>query len=262
MTPTDFDGFVYLITNIATGKAYVGRKYIWVERKGKARKESNWRSYFGSSKDLLADVALLGEAAFKREILLWCPSKFQTNFSEVEEQFKREVLTAKLPDGTPAFYNRNIMSRYYARTLESYQNPVTRAKMSASQKAKAPASDETRAKISKAMAGRSLDPNHKQRISASLTGKGKSDDHRAKLSLARKQELVEKGPRAHTPESRAKIGRANSRISDADKATLRDRVDAGETLETIAIVFGVSREAVRRAVKAEGIDYKHPRYRR
>ena len=46
----DFFGFVYRITNLQTGKKYIGRKYFYQFRKprGKSRKvksESDWKKY-------------------------------------------------------------------------------------------------------------------------------------------------------------------------------------------------------------------------
>ena len=50
----DFFGFVYRITNLQSGKQYIGRKYFYQFRKprGKSRKvksESDWKKYYGSS---------------------------------------------------------------------------------------------------------------------------------------------------------------------------------------------------------------------
>jgi hypothetical protein len=35
------------------------------------------------------------------------------NYAELEMQVKCDVLTAKLPDGSDAYYNANIMSRFF-----------------------------------------------------------------------------------------------------------------------------------------------------
>ena len=129
INPLDYEGFVYLITNNVTGKAYVGRKYIYRFSKGKIVGESDWRTYWGSCKPLIADIKELGAENFTREILRFCITKADTNFAETEEQFKREVLTACLSNGDRAYYNNNIMSRYFARSPESYE--AAREKQSA-----------------------------------------------------------------------------------------------------------------------------------
>lgn len=119
--PKDAVGFTYLITNI-TGKAYVGKKSLWshrtkkvVGRKNRKHtiKESDWRTYFGSNEFLLEDVETLGEDCFTREILDWYYTKKDLTYGEVEQQFKRDVLRAKLPDGCPAYYNRNILGKFF-----------------------------------------------------------------------------------------------------------------------------------------------------
>ena len=40
----------------------------------------------------------------------------KTNFAETEALFKYKVLTAKLDDGTPMYYNDNILGRYFKST--------------------------------------------------------------------------------------------------------------------------------------------------
>ena len=69
-----FFGFVYRITNLQSGKQYIGRKYFTQRRKprgGKRRvtSESDWKKYYGSSDELKADRKLLGNGLFKREII-------------------------------------------------------------------------------------------------------------------------------------------------------------------------------------------------
>jgi hypothetical protein len=60
----DSYGFVYLIECLLTGKKYLGRKYFWQFRtpKGKKRRaksESDWKNYYGSSKSLKDDINLM-----------------------------------------------------------------------------------------------------------------------------------------------------------------------------------------------------------
>lgn len=92
-----FAGFVYLITNTVTGKKYVGRKYFERVRKqrGKkrrARSESDWKNYYSSSEKLKTEVEEVGKSMFKREILSIHVTRGMVNFSEIVEQFNRNVL--------------------------------------------------------------------------------------------------------------------------------------------------------------------------
>jgi len=111
-------GFVYLITNLQSGKKYIGRKYFWQKRKPRGGKrrvttESDWKRYYGSSEELKGDRKLLGNTCFKREIISIHESPGKVNFEETRQLFLNNVLTEGLTDGTPAYYNSNILGRYY-----------------------------------------------------------------------------------------------------------------------------------------------------
>lgn len=113
--PEDIIGFVYLITNLTTGRKYIGKKLAQFKRtkpplKGKKRKrkstvESDWRDYWGSSESLQADVAALGPEQFTREIIYYCKSRSELSYLEAKEQFDRCVLE------TDDYYNGIINVR-------------------------------------------------------------------------------------------------------------------------------------------------------
>ena len=113
----DFFGFVYRITNLQSGKQYIGRKYFYQKRKprgGKRRvtSESDWKRYYGSSEELNSDRKLLGNSAFKREILSLHTRLGDVNFEETKQLFLHNVLTETLDGKTPLYYNSNILGRY------------------------------------------------------------------------------------------------------------------------------------------------------
>ena len=113
----DFFGFVYRITNLQNGRKYIGRKYFTQRRKlrGSRRKrtsESDWKAYYGSSKELTADRKLLGSSCFKREIISLHRTKGQVNFEETKQLFLNNVLTETVDGKTPLYYNSNILGRY------------------------------------------------------------------------------------------------------------------------------------------------------
>jgi hypothetical protein len=113
--PEDCEAFVYLITNLTNDRKYVGKKLAKFKttkpplkgKKNKRRgyKESDWRTYWGSSDHLNNDVAELGEEKFKREILYYCPSRGVASYIEAREQFERRVLE------TDDYYNGIINVR-------------------------------------------------------------------------------------------------------------------------------------------------------
>ena len=113
--PEDCEAFVYLITNLINHKKYVGKKLAKFKttkkplkgKKNKRRgtKESDWKTYWGSSAQLIDDVEKLGEHRFTREILHYCPSRGVASYLEAQEQFERKVLE------TDEYYNGIINVR-------------------------------------------------------------------------------------------------------------------------------------------------------
>jgi len=113
----DYFGFVYHIHCNKTGRSYIGRKYFWSFRtpKGKSRKvkgESDWKNYYGSCPELKTDVKLWGKASCNRTILSLHRTKGQCNYEETRQLFLNNVLKESLDDGTPMYYNSNILGRY------------------------------------------------------------------------------------------------------------------------------------------------------
>jgi len=113
--PDEYEGFVYLITNLIDNRKYIGKKLAKFKttkpplkgKKNKRRgfKESDWRDYWGSSDRLLEDVATLGKDNFTREILYFCKSRAEMSYIEAKEQFDRRVLE------TDDYYNGIINVR-------------------------------------------------------------------------------------------------------------------------------------------------------
>jgi len=105
--PEDYDhkdvyGFVYMITNRATGRMYIGKKFFWskktlpITKTRKRRKrllvESDWKNYYGSNVHLKEEVDTQGHEMFHREILHLCKTKGECAYLEAKEQFARDVL--------------------------------------------------------------------------------------------------------------------------------------------------------------------------
>ena len=99
---SDYVGFVYCITELDTGKKYIGKKFFWSTRKlpplkGQKRrrtvkKQSDWMKYYGSSEELKLLVETKGGDAYHREILRLCKTKGECSYYEAKEQFDRDVL--------------------------------------------------------------------------------------------------------------------------------------------------------------------------
>jgi hypothetical protein len=121
--PPKVFGFVYLITNLESGRMYIGRKYA-TKKVGKVRKgirrtkrvESDWQDYTGSSDELNADILRLGHKQFRREVLAFGYSKGEVNFAESFLQFALGALE------TDRFYNYTILHKYHKSNVSRYQS--------------------------------------------------------------------------------------------------------------------------------------------
>ena len=108
-------GFIYVITNKATGKKYIGKKQIksvkkMAPLKGKKNKrhkeiETDWKDYTSSSNDVNEDIKKFGKENFSFEIIRLCDSKFELAYYEAKLQFDNDVLL------TDKFYNGIINCR-------------------------------------------------------------------------------------------------------------------------------------------------------
>ena len=131
-------GFIYKITNIETGKFYIGKKQlisvtnkklgkkelIKIREERKANKvqgklpstkevktEGNWINYWGSCKPLLEEVKQLGKEKFKREIIQLAYNTKQLSYFEVMYQITENVLHRD------DCYNDNISGKYFKKDL-------------------------------------------------------------------------------------------------------------------------------------------------
>lgn len=113
--------FVYCITNLVSSKRYFGKKRLHFSRKKKIKgrvnrkivvKESDWKTYWGSSEELLSEIERLGSSNFRREILRCCKSLSEASYYELKYQMEHDVLL--YPD---KFYNAYVGCRISRRQL-------------------------------------------------------------------------------------------------------------------------------------------------
>ena len=126
----DYYGFVYRITNTTNEKSYIGRKYFVQKRKPKGGKrrvtsESDWKRYFGSSDELKQDIKRIGRSSFRREILSLHKTLGKVNYEETKQLFIHNVLMEALDDGTPKYYNSNILGRYMRKDYGNFETNST-----------------------------------------------------------------------------------------------------------------------------------------
>jgi hypothetical protein len=129
--PENSVGFVYKITHKESKRYYIGKKILFnntkqnltkkdlLEQTGRGRKptkkivtkESNWKDYWGSSKEFLNYVKTEGKDKFKREILEVSFNKKHQTYTELKYLFKYDVLTDILS------FNDNISGKYFRKDL-------------------------------------------------------------------------------------------------------------------------------------------------
>tara|TARA_Y100001958_G_C21191487_1_gene519583 strand:- start:851 stop:1252 length:402 start_codon:yes stop_codon:yes gene_type:complete len=121
LTPEEYQGFVYQITELHTNKKYIGKKNFWKpkilpvnktrKRRVRTRVESDWKTYFSSSSQIQKLVEESGEEKFKREILKLCKTKGEMSYYEAKLQFENNVLFRD------DYYNEFIGCRVHSKHL-------------------------------------------------------------------------------------------------------------------------------------------------
>jgi len=108
-------GFIYIITQLSTGKRYIGRKLLTKAStkttkgiKKKIRKDSGWIDYWSSSPKIKAWIDEAGGTAdFTKEILIFVSSKGSMSYCEELALYTMGVLESDL------WLNDNIRSKVY-----------------------------------------------------------------------------------------------------------------------------------------------------
>jgi len=128
-TPEEYQGFVYQITELDTGKMYIGKKNFWKpkilpknskrSRRVRTRVESDWRTYFGSSEEVKLLIEKKGEENYKREILRLCQTKGEMSYYEAKLQFEKDVLLSN------EYYNNFIGCKIHSRHLPKNLSDTT-----------------------------------------------------------------------------------------------------------------------------------------
>ena len=98
----NYIGFVYEVYDKEAKMKYIGKKKFWSKvtkpplkgKKNKRRslKESDWKSYYGSSEEVKSLVENTGEWRFKRKIIRLCKSLGEMSYYEMKEQIDNDVL--------------------------------------------------------------------------------------------------------------------------------------------------------------------------
>lgn len=137
-------GFIYQTTHTPTGRKYIGKKVLFFERnvkigkkeslllkeerkakgiggrvpmKKKVVKESDWKEYYGSHKEILDIIKSGGQFEFSRKILCFVPNKKLLTYYECKYLFINEVL-----EDRNNFINDNILGKFYKKDFVNDKN--------------------------------------------------------------------------------------------------------------------------------------------
>ena len=130
--PDNVIGFVYMVQNVKTNKSYIGKKSLFSIRKRKfgkkesalvtdkrkrlyemVKKESDWKTYYGSHPEMKAIVKENKQSEFRRYILGYAKTKKYLTYLETKTQFEHNIL-----ERPETFNNNNIGGYYFRKDLE------------------------------------------------------------------------------------------------------------------------------------------------
>ena len=133
--PVNTYGFIYEVEHIPSGRRYLGKKVLYFERnkrlgiralaalkeerklkgiggrtplKQKVVTESDWKTYYGSQKEILHLVKEGKTTDFRRKILRYVRDKKQLTYFECKYLFINEVL-----ETSNKYINDNILGKFY-----------------------------------------------------------------------------------------------------------------------------------------------------
>lgn len=141
--PPNTYGFVYQVKHKPSDKTYIGKKVLFFTRKVKlgkkelealgtvigrkpsyklAVKESDWKTYYGSQKEIKTLLKESKASDWERSIIKCVPSKKLLTYFEVKYQMIYQVL--EKPD---EFFNDNILGKFYTKDfaeIKEFEDPV------------------------------------------------------------------------------------------------------------------------------------------
>jgi hypothetical protein len=126
--PTDTFGYIYIVTHTPSGVSYLGKKSLYHNVKRKltkkelaempvtrgrkvltevVKKESDWKTYFGSEERIKELIKEGKQDEFTREIIHLVPNKKLLTYYECKYQFTFGVLESD------KWFNTNILGKFF-----------------------------------------------------------------------------------------------------------------------------------------------------
>ena len=126
----DTFGFIYIVKNNETNKSYIGKKVLYHNKKVKltkkeiaeltgvgrkpttkiVTKESDWKTYYGSNKEVMDLVKTGKQNIFTRQIIQLASNKKLLTYYETQALFTYKVL-----EHPELYYNDNILGKFYTK---------------------------------------------------------------------------------------------------------------------------------------------------
>jgi len=128
--PKDTFGFIYIVKNNETNKSYIGKKVLYHNKKVKltkkeiaeltgvgrkpttkvVTKESDWKTYYGSNKEVMDLVKTGKQNIFTRQIIQLASNKKLLTYYETQALFTYKVL-----EHPELYYNDNILGKFFTK---------------------------------------------------------------------------------------------------------------------------------------------------
>lgn len=125
--PEDIFGFIYEVTHLPTGRKYLGKKQLIsvtkkalgkkelalltdkrASKKKIVKKESDWKTYYGSHSEIKSLIKEGKQSEFSRKILIFTPNKKLHTYYENKFLFIKGVI-----EPGSNYINDNIEGRYF-----------------------------------------------------------------------------------------------------------------------------------------------------
>lgn len=131
--PTQYEGYIYMTTNLETNRSYIGKKNFFHKNNVKLGKKelaalpvtrgrtkttklvvkpSDWKTYYGSANEIKEDLKKYPKDKFVRVILKLCKSKKELTYFECKYLFQYGVL-----EDSSRWVNDNILGKFYTKDL-------------------------------------------------------------------------------------------------------------------------------------------------
>jgi hypothetical protein len=132
--PKDTFGFIYIVKNNETNKSYIGKKVLYHNKKVKltkkeiaeltgvgrkpttkvVTKESDWKTYYGSNKEVMDLVKAGKQNIFTRQIIQLASNKKLLTYYETQALFTYKVL-----EHPELYYNDNILGKFFTKDFNN-----------------------------------------------------------------------------------------------------------------------------------------------